>query len=115
MFAQREIFRKQSRDSLKLNLNNLDATGGGSSSAVLSPLNTPQARNLTPGSVDQSDYLNSKGLSDSEQEKVDFEGIEKPRVRYDVEVVTKLIIYAGIGLLAVEVDPILFSYIGLAP
>ncbi|KAI9754005.1 MAG: hypothetical protein M1815_005904 [Lichina confinis] len=39
--------------------------------------------------------------------------VMKPRVRYDVEVVTKLIVYAGIGFVSVYVDPIVFEYIGL--
>jgi dihydrosphingosine 1-phosphate phosphatase len=34
-------------------------------------------------------------------------------VRYDVEVVTRLIVYAGIGWIAVEWNPILFHVIGL--
>lgn len=41
--------------------------------------------------------------------------LQKPRVRYDVEVVTKLIVYSGIGWLAVEGNPILFYLVGLAP
>jgi hypothetical protein len=49
------------------------------------------------------------------EEKEMFSRLRKPRVRYDVEVVTKLIVYAGIGWLAVEVNPVLFSLVGLAP
>ena len=57
-----------------------------------------------------------------------FSQLEKPRVRYDVEVVTKLVVYsgkfskpysltqlifAGIAWLAVEMNPIIFEIIGL--
>jgi len=42
-----------------------------------------------------------------------FSKLEKPRVRYDVEVVTKLIVYSGIGWLAVEGNPLLFDLVGL--
>lgn len=42
-----------------------------------------------------------------------FSRLVKPRVRYDVEVVTKLVVYAGIGYLAVDVIPTLFEFIGL--
>lgn len=73
----------------------------------------------------------SDGTKD--QEELDmFSMITKPRVRYDVEVVTKLIVYSGmfhsillvifpraltgfvgIGWLAVEGAPIVFHYLGL--
>lgn len=64
-------------------------------------------------------------------EKEIFSMVEKPRVRYDVEVVTKLIVYAGIlechyphcttlltlikgiAWLSVEGNPLLFELIGL--
>lgn len=36
-----------------------------------------------------------------------------PRVRYDVEVVTKLIVYSGIGLIAVDVCGIIFVSLGI--
>ena len=48
------------------------------------------------------------------EEKEMFSRLQKPRVRYDVEVVTKLIVYSGIGWIAVEGNPILFSLVGLA-
>ncbi|KAI5803472.1 PAP2 superfamily-domain-containing protein [Peziza echinospora] len=39
--------------------------------------------------------------------------IEKPRVRYDVEVITKLFVYSGIAWIAVEAGPVLFEVLGL--
>ncbi|KAH8816248.1 sphingosine-1-phosphate phosphohydrolase-like protein [Xylogone sp. PMI_703] len=47
------------------------------------------------------------------EEKEIFEKLEQPRVRYDVEVVTKLVVYAGIAWIAVEINPIVFELIGL--
>jgi hypothetical protein len=47
------------------------------------------------------------------QENRLFLSIQKPRVRYDVEVVTRLIVYSGIAWLAVEGSPLLFKYVGL--
>lgn len=43
-----------------------------------------------------------------------FSRIAKPRVRYDVEVVTKLIVYSGISFIVIEAAPILFSMTGLS-
>ncbi|TVY50513.1 Dihydrosphingosine 1-phosphate phosphatase [Lachnellula cervina] len=47
------------------------------------------------------------------EEKEMFSKLEKPRVRYDVEVVTKLVVYTGIAWLAVEINPMIFEIIGL--
>ncbi|KAL9104549.1 MAG: hypothetical protein Q9163_000523 [Psora crenata] len=47
------------------------------------------------------------------EEREMFSKLEKPRVRYDVEVITKLIVYIGIGWIAVEGAPLLFEKIGL--
>lgn len=50
---------------------------------------------------------------DELQERQLFLSIQRPRVRYDVEVVTKLIVYSGIAWWSVEGNPILFKHIGL--
>ncbi|KAH0340336.1 sphingosine-1-phosphate phosphohydrolase-like protein, partial [Aureobasidium melanogenum] len=50
---------------------------------------------------------------DAEQDHQMFLALAKPRVRYDVEVVTKLVIYAGIAWLAVEGNPLLFEFTGV--
>lgn len=39
--------------------------------------------------------------------------IPTPRVRYDVEVVTKLIVYAGIALIAVDLCGVIFVTLGI--
>ncbi|BFZ62601.1 Long-chain base-1-phosphate phosphatase [Saitoella coloradoensis] len=44
-----------------------------------------------------------------------LKSIERPRVRYDVEVVTKLIVYAGIGYIAIPITPFVFAFLGLNP
>ncbi|KAL7911153.1 acid phosphatase/Vanadium-dependent haloperoxidase [Trichoderma velutinum] len=52
-------------------------------------------------------------MEDARDEKEVFSQLVKPRVRYDVEVVTKLVVYAGISWLAVAGMPMVFSFIGL--
>ncbi|EGE01302.1 sphingosine-1-phosphate phosphohydrolase [Trichophyton equinum CBS 127.97] len=64
-------------------------------------------------SVDALANGNGKVTNDEDDEKDMFLKITPPRVRYDVEVVTKLIVYSGIGLVAVEGSPILFHLLGL--
>ncbi|KAI1813022.1 PAP2-domain-containing protein [Poronia punctata] len=51
------------------------------------------------------------GQQDELGEKEVFSKLVKPRVRYDVEVITKLVVYAGIAWFAVEGVPILFEFI----
>jgi membrane-associated phospholipid phosphatase len=47
------------------------------------------------------------------EEKDVFSQIVKPRVRYDVEVVTKLVVYTGIAWFAVALIPLMFEFVGL--
>lgn len=60
--------------------------------------------------------LGSRAESDAQKsdEKELFSNLQKPRVRYDVEVITKLIVYSGIAWLATEGNPILFHLLGLS-
>lgn len=53
------------------------------------------------------------GREDEQQDRQMFSALEKPRIRYDVEVITKIIVYAGIAWLAVEGNPLLFERLGL--
>lgn len=81
----------------------------GAASPMLSPnvLITPRAQNMN-GSI------NVDANNEDEMDRTElFATVKKPRVRYDVEVVTKLIVYCGIAWLAVEGNPILFHHIGL--
>ncbi len=55
---------------------------------------------LTPSSLPSARSTSSRRLSDDRREREKdanefFSMLEKPRVRYDVEVVTKLIVYTG--------------------
>jgi len=53
----------------------------------------------TPGSGDGSDMISRRPSQerrqDEREEREMFSKLEKPRVRYDVEVITKLIVYTG--------------------
>ncbi|CAG8957151.1 hypothetical protein HYFRA_00009352 [Hymenoscyphus fraxineus] len=62
---------------------------------------------------DDDEAVITVGQRNELEEKDLFSRLEQPRVRYDVEVVTKLVVYTGIALLAVEVNPMIFEIIGL--
>lgn len=68
----------------------------------------------TPERETPSHSPNDTGKEDELQDRKMFSALEKPRIRYDVEVITKVVVYAGIGWLAVEGDPLLFEWLGLA-
>ncbi|KAL1303470.1 hypothetical protein AAFC00_006851 [Neodothiora populina] len=83
--------------------------------ASLRPGNFP-AQPLTPPASDCGHAHDLNGTEEEEEKLSDqamFLALEKPRVRYDVEVVTKLVVYAGIAWLAVEGNPVLFQLLGL--
>lgn len=67
---------------------------------------------LTPPPSDNGASSDS-GREDERENAEMFSALEKPRIRYDVEVITKLVVYAGIGWLAVEGNPALFRWLGL--
>lgn len=92
----------------------------------------------TPVSDEGNEVTSDTSNSPEQEAGVDdetqmFSRITRPRVRYDVEVVTKLIVYSGMFYLffviaefvltggigiawwSVEGNPMLFSYLGLAP
>lgn len=81
----------------------------GASSTFLSPntITTPYSPNMN----------GAAGMDSGAEDEMDrtelFSRVQKPRVRYDVEVVTKLIVYCGIAWIAVEGNPILFHHVGL--
>jgi membrane-associated phospholipid phosphatase len=78
--------------------------------APLSPRLKPQSGLGRRGFVSSS----AESTAQEMDEKELFSNLQKPRVRYDVEVVTKLIVYSGIAWLAVEGNPILFHVLGLS-
>ena len=61
----------------------------GTGSVVLTPA-------ISVSDESEAQKLNVVNFKENERQEVEmFSGLEKPRVRYDVEVVTKLIVYAG--------------------
>ncbi|KAI1135367.1 PAP2-domain-containing protein [Hypoxylon sp. FL0543] len=78
----------------------------GEGTVVVSPVETNQTE--VDGNAEPDVYI---GQQDELGEHEVFSKLIKPRVRYDVEVVTKLVVYAGIGWLAVEIIPVLYEVI----
>ena len=78
--------------------------------ALYTPL-TPGS--LVAGSDSSSRQPSAERRQDEKEEREMFSKLEKPRVRYDVEVITKLIVYTGIAWISVEGAPLLFDAIGL--
>jgi hypothetical protein len=77
----------------------------------------PSTARTGPDVVSRSSSTSSSNDSGKEDEMKDrnmFSALEKPRIRYDVEVITKVVVYAGIAWLAVEGNPLLFGWSGLA-
>ncbi|KAK5108992.1 hypothetical protein LTR62_007626 [Meristemomyces frigidus] len=68
---------------------------------------------LTPPSSDAGASSDS-GKEDENHDREMFSALERPRVRYDVEVITKVVVYAGIGWLAIEGNPLWFRAAGIA-
>lgn len=88
---------------------------------------------LTPGNASGSGSRrpSAERRQDEKEERELFSKLEKPRVRYDVEVITKLVVYtgmstsictksrnglnnaAGIGWIAIDGGPLLFEVLGL--
>lgn len=64
-------------------------------------------------SSSKNDNEEDDNEEDDENEEVLFRALLRPRVRYDVEVLTKLIVYAGIGWITAEGGPVLFEVVGL--
>ena len=88
---------------------------GSASNARSRPLLQVDAVNpalLTPPASDGGASSDS-GREDERKDREMFSALEKPRIRYDVEVITKLVVYAGIGWWAVEGNPLLFQAIGI--
>ena len=74
-------------------------------------VDTTAPRLLTPPPSDGGG--SDSGVEDERRDREMFEGLERPRIRYDVEVITKLVVYAGIAWLAVEGNPLLFQRLSL--
>ncbi|KAK3709480.1 Long-chain base-1-phosphate phosphatase [Vermiconidia calcicola] len=70
-------------------------------------------RNLLTPPASDAGASSDSGREDEKNDRKMFSSLEKPRTHYDVEVITKLVVYAGIGWLAVEGNPMLFELFGL--
>lgn len=89
-----------------------------SSDTAVSPMVTPA---LDTAKISESPLGNGHATqpgvvtfeSDEKNDEEMFRRLMKPRVRYDVEVVTKLIVYTGIAWIAAEGAPVIFDVIGL--
>ncbi|KAK3111434.1 Long-chain base-1-phosphate phosphatase [Teratosphaeriaceae sp. CCFEE 6253] len=68
---------------------------------------------LTPPASDAG-MSSDSGREDDRRDREMFSALEKPRIRYDVEVITKIVVYAGIAWWAVEGNPLLFRWAGVA-
>lgn len=81
---------------------------------VVNPLITPTEADLQRPATREPfpDFYEAMKEEENERRAI-FGSLEKVRVRYDVEVVTKLIVYSGIAWLAVEVIPLLLEVVGL--
>lgn len=73
----------------------------------------PSSRDLLTPPASDGGISGDEGREDEQQDRQMFSALERPRIRYDVEVITKLIVYAGIAWLAVEGNPIVFELLGL--
>ncbi|KAI1106511.1 PAP2-domain-containing protein [Jackrogersella minutella] len=81
----------------------------GEGTVVVSPVEvTTGDADGVDGDAEPDVYI---GQQDELGEHEVFSKLVKPRVRYDVEVVTKLVVYCGIGWLAVEIIPVLYEVI----
>ena len=101
------------------------------------PRSSPEAVGVSNSTTVSNSVPTTEEMERDDDEREMFSKITKPRVRYDVEVVTKLVVYSGkdqklmatsvslvrliadtcfllgIAWLAVEVNPILFELVGL--
>ncbi|KAI1411288.1 PAP2-domain-containing protein [Hypoxylon sp. FL1857] len=80
----------------------------GEGTVVVSPVEMNTTDEVNGDAVEPDVYI---GQQDELGEHEVFSKLIKPRVRYDVEVVTKLVVYCGIGWLAVEIIPVLYEVI----
>ncbi|KAI1328558.1 PAP2-domain-containing protein [Xylariaceae sp. FL0255] len=123
--AYRERRRKESNASLrsKASMQDIGLDQTGRSSAISGGQGKPSdfEKQMGEGTVVISPVEDTKkmngepelyiGQQDELGEREVFSKLVRPRVRYDVEVITKLVVYTGIAWFAVEGIPILFEFI----
>ena len=76
---------------------------------------------MTPGNGTESSLRSRTPSADRREEEEErkeeqavFASLPKPRTKFDIEIVTKLIVYSGIGFWAVGLMPVVFPMVGLA-
>ncbi|TKA35377.1 hypothetical protein B0A54_13456 [Friedmanniomyces endolithicus] len=75
---------------------------------------SPTDPNLLTPPLSDAGASSDSGREDERKTQELLRAVEKPRIRYDVEVVTKLVVYAGIAWWAAEGNPLLFRWVGIA-
>ncbi|KAK0944169.1 Long-chain base-1-phosphate phosphatase [Friedmanniomyces endolithicus] len=75
---------------------------------------SPTDPNLLTPPLSDAGASSDSGREDERKTQELLSAVEKPRIRYDVEVVTKLVVYAGIAWWAAEGNPLLFRWVGIA-
>ncbi|RMD43070.1 hypothetical protein DV735_g2063, partial [Chaetothyriales sp. CBS 134920] len=114
---------KRRRDSINASTSALSGPGTTTTSSATTPTITTTTTAAPLGDHSRSnsiistrrsranslDHEQDQARSEEEQQKELFAHLQQPRVRYDVEVITKLIVYSGIAWLAVEGNPIIFE------
>lgn len=127
----------QNGSSTANDYSHVSATGGAPAVVVTAPQPDYSYLNSSPALLTPTDAsktiefptLQEMKIEDDKEDRAMFAKLQKPRVRYDVEVVTKLVIYAGespfamigcpvltllgIGIIATDVGPIVFELCGL--
>ncbi|KAL5339954.1 hypothetical protein BJX70DRAFT_136577 [Aspergillus crustosus] len=124
---------KRRRDSLSSPYRGSPATGANHDAAATSATALPNL-SRKPSKLDEYEHMMGTGataidrsqspegtepfpefISDERDEEDLFAQIKPPRVRYDVEVITKLVVYSGIAWIVIDGAAVLFEKIGLMP
>ncbi|KAF8430138.1 hypothetical protein EV426DRAFT_580000 [Tirmania nivea] len=118
--AYREKRRRESMDSTVANRPTLN-TGGNKYEREMGMGGVETVEGKVAGmmqgvEMSEGKFPGEEGQGEAQERREEaemFMRIERPRVRYDVEVITKLFVYSGIAWLAVEGNPVLFEIMGL--
>ncbi|CAG8481443.1 12933_t:CDS:10 [Ambispora gerdemannii] len=94
-------------NSEKVNLGNNNIKNGNVRESSIIDNNDSDEENKNDENFEDNKHKNEK------KNIVSFDAIEEPPLRYDVDVVVKLVVYAGIGWLAVDLIPVFFELSGL--
>ncbi|KAL4767732.1 phosphatidic acid phosphatase type 2/haloperoxidase [Aspergillus nidulans var. acristatus] len=124
---------KRRRDSLSSPYRGSPATDANNDDASTSGTALPKL-SRKPSKLDEYEHMMGRGTTaidrsqspegtepfpefvDHERDEEElFAQIKRPRVRYDVEVVTKLVVYSGIAWIVIDGANVLFEWIGLMP